>query len=162
VKILDHTSIYPEALELADDEGNLPLHCLLSNESSFMDDASMMIEKHPRAFQLRTNDGQLALHVECKNKCRSAIISKCIELYPQVLDKADAVEDLPLNFLLWNELSSMNDALKMIEKYPASVRHRDLYEELSLHVECMNQCRSSIVAECTELYPVSVDQKAIS
>jgi hypothetical protein len=45
-----------------------------------------MIEKLPAALTCRIHCGYLPLHLEFMNQCRSSIISKSIELYPETLD----------------------------------------------------------------------------
>jgi ankyrin repeat protein len=153
---------YPEALAIADGQGYLPLYWLIRSKSSSVEDALMMIEKYPAALQHRDRYGYLPLHIECRNRCRSAVISKSIELYPEGL--AVAIEEtlyLPMHMLLSNELSTIDDALTMIEKYPAALQHRDRYGDLPLHIECKNQCRSSIISKCIELYSELVDDDII-
>jgi hypothetical protein len=78
--------IYPEALSVPDAPGYLPLHLLLRNSMSSLDDALTMIEKYPAALQHRSIHDSLPLHVESEYRCRSSIISKCIELYLDSLD----------------------------------------------------------------------------
>jgi hypothetical protein len=189
--------LYPEALAIADGRGYLPLHSLIQSKSSSVADDSMMIEKYPAALRYQTKlgylplhwqlyqsssvedalmviekypaalrhqtkRGYLPLHIECYTQCRSAIISKCIELYPEGL--AVAIEGtlrLPLHLLVLNKLSMIDDALTMIEKYPAALQHRDKGGDLPLRYECMSQCRPSIIMRCIELYPESVDDDII-
>jgi len=110
---------HPEALAQAD-FGYLPLHKLLANRISSTEDALLMMEKYPAALQHQNSHG-VPLHLECKNQCRSAIIRKCIELYPEALAEADKDGYLPLHRLLENEFSSVEDALLMMEKYPAAL-----------------------------------------
>jgi ankyrin repeat protein len=146
---------YPEILSTVDCEGYLPLHHLLWNGLSTIDDALIMIEKHPAALQHPENGlDQLPLHIECQKQCRSTIISKCIELYPESLAKADGQGCQPLHRLLWNEYPSHIDAVMMLmDKYPAALEHQEAFGHLPLHIECYNQCRSSIISKCIELYP---------
>jgi ankyrin repeat protein len=147
---------YPESLTKANREENLPLHMLLHNEASTIEDVLMMIEKYPAALLHKNNRGKLPLHIECMNQCRSSIISKCIELYPELHGRPFVQADwrgyLPLHFLLENYSSTVEDGLMMIEKYPAGLEEY-LYGYLPLHIECKHRCRSSIIAKCIELYP---------
>jgi hypothetical protein len=114
----------------------------------------MMIEKYPAALKHRDNIGNLPLHIECENQCRSSIISQCIELYPEGLAVADdGLGCLPLHWLIRSESSSAEDALMMIEKYPAALRHPSRLGYLPLHLECYCRCRLSIISRCIELYP---------
>jgi hypothetical protein len=146
--------LYPEALTKAERNGFLPLHILLYNTSSSVDDALMMIEQYPAVLKHQDNhDDYLPLHIECIMKCRSYIISKCIELYPESLAMTNYVRYLPLHNLLGNESSSIEDALMMIEKYPAALQHQDNYDQLPLHIECFYPCKSIILSKCVELYP---------
>jgi hypothetical protein len=74
----------PEALAKADETESLPLHRLLRNDSSSVDDVLIMIEKYPAAVRHPNYDLlKFPLYIECKNQCRSSIISKCIEIYPE-------------------------------------------------------------------------------
>jgi hypothetical protein len=151
--ILEYIELYPEILAKADDYSYLPLHVLLGNEASSIDIALMMIEKYPTALQHQNFGRWLPLHLECRHLCRSAIIARCIQLYPQALAMAEMEGDLPLHVLLWNKASSIDDALMMIEKYPAALRHRNRENDLPLHMECMYQCRSTLISKYIQLYP---------
>jgi hypothetical protein len=155
--------LYPEALAIADARGFLPLNSLIfDNRSSSVADALMMIEKYPAALQHQNRRGYLPLHMECFYRCRSAVISKCMELCPRGLAVAtDKIGYLPLHLLLSNELSIIDDALTMIEKYPAALQRRDKDGHLPLHIECKNKCRPSLILRCIELYPESVDDDII-
>jgi ankyrin repeat protein len=146
--------LYPEALAKADDCGFLPLHWLLHSESSTVEDALLMIEKYPAALQHQTKAGHLPLHIECRHRCRSSIISKCFERYPEGLSIAnEETLRLPLHLLLRNDLSTIDDALTMIEEYREALQHRDKHGDLPLHIECFSRCRSSVISKCIELYP---------
>jgi ankyrin repeat protein len=146
--------LYPESLAVADREGYLPLHRLLNNASSSIEVAMMMIEKYPAALKHQGNyKADLPLHIECNHQCRSIIISKCIELYPESLAVADKEEYLPLHRLLEKKSSSVEVAIMMIEKYPAALIHKNGRGSLPLHIECNLRCRSSIISKCIELYP---------
>jgi hypothetical protein len=148
--------LYPEALAEAGEDNLLPLHCLLQNRLSSIEDALLMIEKYPAALQCANKYGELPLHVECICRCRSSIISKCIELYPESLAIADDNGCQPLHNLSSNYASTVEDALLMIEKYPAALQRANKYGEHLLHVECICRCRSSIISKCIELYPESL------
>jgi hypothetical protein len=161
--IVQYIEVYPQKLAINSlGMGNLPLHGLLRNQSSSADLALMMIDKYPAA--LRYMDNGLPLHIECRNQCRSVIISKCIELYPKALAKMDEKGYQPLHLLLANGLlsSSINDSLVMIEKYPAALKLRLCFQGiLPIHLECMNRCRPAIISKCIELYPESLDNNTI-
>jgi hypothetical protein len=129
--------LYPEALAVTDCKGYLPLHRLLSNNASSIEDELMMIEKYPAALQQTAGTSQnLPIHIEYKYRCRSSIILKCIELYPESLGDAGRERCLLLHRLLSNESSSIEDALMMMEKYPAALQHPSDEGELPLHIEC--------------------------
>jgi ankyrin repeat protein len=149
--------LHPQALSVANTKGSLPLHELLENITSSINDAMMMIENYPAALQHQNRDGYLPLHIECMTQCRSSIISKCIELYPRSLSKVDAKICLPLHRLLMNLSSSTKDALLMIEKYPAALEHRGRRGQLAIHIERNRLCRESIISKCIELYPETFD-----
>jgi hypothetical protein len=132
--------LYPHALAVESNLGNLPLHELLWNKSSTIDDALLMIEKYPESLQHVTGvpgiTEELALHIECESQCRLAIISKFIELYPDSLAIANGTGGyLPLHKLLMNESSSIDMALMMIKKYPVALQQRDYKDRLPLHVK---------------------------
>jgi hypothetical protein len=153
--------LYPEALERFDMSGHLPLHRLLLNESSSVEDAWLMVEAYPTALEESYHD-DLPLHIECNYRCRSSIISKCIELYPEALATPGEQGDLPLHRLLQYDSSSTDDALMMIETYPEALKHRNNMNELPIHIECKNQYRLSIVSACVKLYPETFDNKVIN
>jgi hypothetical protein len=145
--------LYPQALSMDNIWRSLPLHMLLNHRKSSADQALMMIEKYPAALQQKNLGENLPLHLECINLCRSSIISKCIELYPDSLSKPRYDRSLPCHNLLSNELSSVEDALMMIEKYPAALQHAGNYDCLPIHIECMRQFRPTIMSTCIKLYP---------
>jgi hypothetical protein len=148
--------LYPESFAIANENfRELPLHRFIENELSSIDDALMMMKAYPAALKHQNSIGCLPLHLECEYRCRSLIISKCIELHDEALDKADKEGYLPLHRLLENaSSSSIEDALMMIEKYPAALQlQTSEYGHLPIHIECQGQCRSSVVLRCTELYP---------
>jgi hypothetical protein len=158
--ILSCIERHPGSLSMVDDEGCLPLHRYLCNKLSTVEVASLMMETYPKALRHQNRNDQLPLHVECKYLCRSSIISKCIYLYRatgtmdlEALAVRDCGNDYPLHSLLKNKSSSVDDALMMIEKYPEILRRYNRDGDLPLHIECKNQCRSSVLSKCIKLYP---------
>jgi hypothetical protein len=148
--------LHPEALAMTNESDHLPLHLLLTNESSSINDALMMIEKYPAALEQKTNLSHLPLHLECGDRARRAVISKCIDRYPESLAVTDKGLDLPLHRCLSNSRSSVETALMMIEKYPAAVKHQNFFNRLPIHVECKFLCRLAVIRQCVELYPSSL------
>jgi hypothetical protein len=146
---------YPAALKLRDKDNSLPLHIeCKTHDSSTIEDVLVMIKKYPAAVKHKNKSGELPLHLECSCLSRSCILSKCIELYPKSL--AVSADGLPLHKLFRNKGSSIDDALILIEKYPAALQHSGRIGYLPLHLECVGQCRSTIISKCIELYPESV------
>jgi hypothetical protein len=121
----------------------------------------MMIEKHPIALQQYNRKLELPIYLEIQSQCRSSILSRCIELYPESLSKDDEHGLLPLHMLLRHESSHTEDALLMIEKYPAALKHCDKHSHFPIHFECNYQCRASIISKCIELYPESLNDSII-
>jgi ankyrin repeat protein len=147
---------HPDALAKTDVRGYMLLHCFLENKASSIEDALMMMDKFPAALQHPNKDRHLPLHIECKNRCRSAIIAKCIELYPEALSKADYNWFLPMHTLANNAFSTIEAALMMIEKYPAALQHRNKHGNLPLHIECRKNCRAAFISKCIDIYPAIV------
>jgi hypothetical protein len=156
-----HIEQYPQVLAAIDEQGNLPLHCLLLNKLSSIEDVSMMIDKYPAALQYRNSDGNLPLHIECRYQCRSSVISKCIHIYPKALVKNDAEINLPLHLILYNKSSSVEDVLTMIEKYPAALKNQNINGDFPFQIECKYQRRSPIIAKCIALHPEGLSKQAI-
>jgi hypothetical protein len=156
--------LYPEGLTIANEDGSLPLHRLLWNSASIIEDALMMIEKEPRALRHEDRGGRLPIHVECIYRCRSLIITICVELYPESLSKADEDGYLPLHRLCAPNARrlSVDFAMMIIEKYPAALKCQNFYRYTPLHIECNNQCRPAIVKKCIELFPELLDDKTIN
>jgi hypothetical protein len=159
--IQQYIALHPESLAKADREGYLPLHRLLEHQLSTIDDALMMIKRYPIALRHRNELSYMPLHIECKNQCRSSIICQCIDEYPRSLARVDAQGYLPLHLLLGHTSSSIEDALMMIEKYPAALKHRNIDGDPPLHLECIHHCRPIIVSKCIELYPQGLDDTAM-
>jgi hypothetical protein len=161
--ISQYVDRFAQTLEVADEQGNLPLHRLFGKKSSSVEDALKMIEKYPAGLLHRNDKNHFPLHIECANQCRSAIISKCIELYPHVLAKSDAFGYLPLHYVLKNEASSVEDALMMIEKFSTALQHRNVNGDLPIHIECRTYIRrSGILCKCIELHPQSLDDQVFN
>jgi ankyrin repeat protein len=152
--------LYPQALAKANRGGQLPLHVLLSSSSSSIENAlMMMMERYPAAIEYQNGDGNNPLHIECMNQCRSSIITKCIQLYPQALAKANRGGQLPLHVLLSSSSSSsIENALMMMERYPAALQHQDRDDNHPLHLECTNLCRSVIISKCIEVYSQALNE----
>jgi hypothetical protein len=156
--------LYPESLTEAREQGFLPLHLLLSNPASCIEGALKMIEKYPEALRCKTwsylsapRGKYLPIHVECKNRCRYAILSKCIEYYPESLSEDNGESMLPLHMLITNPGSLSIDTISMVMcAYPEALQRKDEYSSLPIHTECSNQCRSAILSKCVELYPESL------
>jgi ankyrin repeat protein len=157
--IRQYIELYPQSLSIADEAGYLPLHLLLWNEYSTIEDALMMIETYPAALQHQDNYHTLPIHIECNKKFRLTIIHKCIELYPESLKILDHWGNMPLHKLLRNDddkLPSHDAALLMMEKYPAALEYRDHQGYLPILMECVYRHRSIIISKCIELYPESL------
>jgi hypothetical protein len=153
--------LYPEGLAKAGVDGDLPLHVVLGNKKSWIADALLVMENYPAALQHSSSRyGYLPLHIECKYRCRSSIISKCIELYPEALRKPDMQEHLPLHWLL-KRASSIGDTLLMIETCPAILQYHTKLAPLPLLVECSYQCRLPVIWKCIELYPEALNGNVI-
>jgi hypothetical protein len=154
-----------EALARADESGWLPLHILLTNPSSSIDDALLMIEKYPDALKYRGNKWYqyLPLHIECRNQCRSVLLSACMEKYPGAVSAVDAWSCIQLYYLLRNANSSIDDVLLMIKKYHA-MTSRNLFqsEELPIHLEFAYRSRPSIIKKCIEIHPASANQRSVT
>jgi hypothetical protein len=71
--------------------------------------------------------GNYPIHIECSNLCRSLVIAKCMELFPESLAKMNTEGMLPLHRILWNNAVAIEeDILVMIEKYPAAFRYENI------------------------------------
>jgi ankyrin repeat protein len=157
--ISECVKLYPDALAKADNNGDLPLHLLLQNHDSSIDDAIKMLKKYPAALKHQNSFGYFPLRIECMQQCRSAVILKCIELYPDVLAIADPMHKLLLHLLMENRSSTVEEKmlLTIMESYPAALRHQSSDGNLPLHIECHRKCRSSILSRCINLYPESLE-----
>jgi hypothetical protein len=105
-----------------------------------------------------SNKDHFALHIECGSQCRSTIISKCIEIYPNSLCVADEWKCLPLHWLLGNRSSQVDTALMMIDMYPEAIEDQNNVGDLPLHLECKYHCISSTISKCIELYPKALEK----
>jgi ankyrin repeat protein len=157
--MLECIELYPESLAMADEWGCLPLHRLLGNDASHVEEALTMIEKYPAALKHPDDRGELPIHAECIFQCRISVLSRCIELHPESLAIATCIGSLPLHEILYNDSSGTDAALMLIEKYPPALRHQNGRGQLPLHVACIHHCRSSIISRCIELYPEALSQE---
>jgi hypothetical protein len=76
----------------------------------------MIMEKYPAALHQPNMHGQPPLHLECINQCRSAIISNCIDLYPESVHVADEDGCLRIHAMLKCKSSPIDQVLLMMEK----------------------------------------------
>jgi hypothetical protein len=127
---------------------------LLKDTSIFATDILLAAFDHnPYALRRKDHNGNPLIHIECKNQCRSAVIRKCIELYPESLGIAGEDESLPLHLLLCNPLSTEEVAMMMIHFYLIALLWKNDSNLLPIHIECMNQCRYSMIIRFIELCP---------
>jgi hypothetical protein len=120
-----------------------------------------MIKKYPAALQHHDENDNLPIHIEGRNQCRSSVVSKFVEIYPESLSMAAGFGYQPLHLILEDTSSSVELALMMIEKYPAALRHESTHGYLPIHIECSDRCRPSIVSKCVELYPEAFDDRSV-
>jgi hypothetical protein len=52
-----------------------------STQSLSKNEILAVIERDPEALQEQDDNLNLPIHIECKNQCRSAVLTKCVELY---------------------------------------------------------------------------------
>jgi hypothetical protein len=135
---IESSALYLEALDETEDYcGYLLLHRLLQNGSS-IENALTTIEQYPAALRHQSFKRSLPLHLECCGDCRSSVISKCIELFPESLAVVDESGYMPLHCLMENDSSTIiliDDALMMIEKYPAALERKGSNRFRPIHVE---------------------------
>jgi hypothetical protein len=67
----------------------LLLHDLLMGGSWSEEETLMIIDEHPDLLKHQDSQGKFPIHIECSSQCRSHIILKCIEIYPESLSAAD-------------------------------------------------------------------------
>jgi hypothetical protein len=120
--------VYPESLTIADNFGCLPLHRVLANPASSTAVALFMIEKDPETLRHGTLRDQLPIHVECQKQCRSSVISRCIQLYPESLSKCSTSGSLPLTRALckvtYENIHQKRKSLGiLLSSHPASFYH---------------------------------------
>jgi hypothetical protein len=159
--IIKYIARYPLVLAQPGHLGYLPLHCLLWNNLSSIEDAVMMMEKYPAALEYLSRDHFLPIHIECLYRCRSSLIAQFVNVYPEGLSQADIYGHTPLHWLLYNTSSSTDDALLLIETNPAVLKLRSNHNQLPIHLEGVKQCRPMVLSKCIELYPESVDDRTI-
>jgi ankyrin repeat protein len=114
--------LFPEAVSNEDNLGHLPLHSCLLNDRTHnpgTDLALMLIKKYPAAVRHPDKDGNLPIHLECHHQCRSTIVSKCIELYPQSAKLINDEGKTPLVLLLKNLLLNCHSFIEVFEYLPA-------------------------------------------
>jgi hypothetical protein len=150
--------LYPESLEIANDLNSLPLSCLLNVSQFSADIICQMIDRYPKSLEHRDNGGNLPIHIECSKGSQIQVISKCVEFYPEGLEKVDGMEYmLPLQCLLMSDTSSLDAALYVMDQYPEAIKHRRFNgDSYPLHAECMKQCRLRVLSKCYEFYPDAI------
>jgi hypothetical protein len=154
--ILKCIEVAPSSSTCADDQGNLPMHILHSNNSFPIEDFLAVIEKCPRALKCEDRDGLLLIHRESENGCRLPVIARFIELCPSLLPFASEMGRPVLHWYLEREASE-DVTLMIMENYPAALSHRDNMGFLPIQIEVRNQCRSLIISEFVMQYPESLN-----
>jgi hypothetical protein len=97
----------------------------------------MLIEKYPAALQHQDEFVHISLHTECRFLSRSIIISKCIELYPDLLD--ERVIQIVIMRINPNNICLNNSVLSIIfAPRPMSLYDRDTYIDTDIrdHPRC--------------------------
>jgi hypothetical protein len=137
----------------------MPLHMLLENPLASINDMILMMEEYPAALEHRRCVGShhLPLHIECSNLCRSSIISKCIELYPEALVLGDWHWYLPIHTAIANHNATIDGLLILMESNPASLKYRCRSGYFPVQLECEDQRRPIIILKCIELNPRSLE-----
>jgi ankyrin repeat protein len=147
---------FPESLVVANKYGYLPLHEVLSLQSSPLDIALMMIDKRKRSVEHVANNGNLPLHIEVANQCRHEVIEACVKCYRHGLLQPNLAEDQPLNILLRNDRCSAESALMMMTSFLDTVKHMDKTGDSPIHTECSKKCRYDVIMKAIDLYPGSL------
>jgi hypothetical protein len=137
---IDVAEWQPEQLAVKDNRDDLPLHLLLENKTSAVEDA-ITTENYPDVLSHRNRGGDFPLHLKCKNQCRLSIISISIEKDSKLSVCADSANDLPLHVLMRYKLSSVNDTLMIMEKFPEALGHCNREDNFPIRIECNGQCR---------------------
>jgi hypothetical protein len=107
-----------------------------------IEDELLMIEKYPAALKHRDVNGNLPIHVECEKLFRSAIISKCIELYPESL--ADRVINLITNKVNQSDFHLFSSILSIIFTFRPLLLYNfliDLHRNSDIRLNSTNRCR---------------------
>jgi ankyrin repeat protein len=148
--------LYPGSLIVPNISEYLPLHEILSVQSSSLDIALMMINQMKYTVEHDALNGNLPLHIECATNARHEVIAACIQLYPLGLSQSNLMENRPLNKLLQNDLNASESALLMMTACPDAVKHKNSDGDLPIHTECSMLCRYDVMLKAIELYPESL------
>jgi hypothetical protein len=136
------------------------LYDLLSDSACSEEALLQAMHDHPGALRLHFDEnGSLPIHIECRNQCRSSVLVKCIELYPESLTVADGDGYWPLHAAIKNKSASFNAIMTLIDGHPGILRKQDNDGCLPLHIACQytwHPMLSSIIAKLIELYPGSL------
>jgi hypothetical protein len=104
----------------------------------------VLIEKYPVAVKHRNEYNNLPLHIECNHQCRSSIILKYLELYPEALDDK-AVFTIISRIEKNNLFTYFHVLLIVFTARPMSLYDRDTYQVLVDDIRDDPYCRRRIL-----------------
>jgi ankyrin repeat protein len=160
--ICKYLELYPEALSIANASDDLPLHIVMANILSTNDVVLMMIDMYPEALKCTDADDAYPIHIECLHAGRWSIISRCIELYPVVLQIASGPQLLPLHCLVTSRTLTYDTITNIMEKYPALLRIvRDCGCMIPMDRVPIAPTACEAVLQLIDAYPAAVKQPGL-
>jgi len=110
------------ALQIANSEGNLPLHTAASMGNGASEDRlEALIEGYPESVKIPNSNGEYPLHLAATTRVNSAPFKLILRKYPDAASKADKRGCFPLH-IAWNTKHVDNQEVALlIEAFPQAL-----------------------------------------
>ena len=137
------------AMATVDDDGWLPLHCALKDNSP-LGSIKLLMRANPAAVQVADRRGAYPLHIACEFGS-TKVVKYLVELAGDTLNNVDANKDSPLHYACRE--GNLGVVKYLLERNAPSVSERNSINKLPIHL--LLECKESKVdKECTEYIEV--------
>lgn len=134
---------YPEAVQIQDEDGYLPLHIACENKPS-LNIIIFLLDVYPKAAQIKGTFGCLPLHIACRNGASADVVEILLRAYPKAVQMQNIHGWLPIH-----GTCETNIVRTLLEAYPDGAMVPDGDGRLPLHSACIG-------GASLETYPASI------
>ena len=156
--------VYPEACQMTDSRGNLPLHVAVElGDKSSLRVIETLIHTFRGGLLKIDSDGNTPLHSACEHLHVhvSHLAGLMIDLEPQAVKMKDRDGNLPIHSMCEQSNPATDVIHTLIDIFPASLQEKDRDGNLPVHsaIERGDVIPMSVIEKMIALYPESVTIK---